>query len=211
MLDRSTPPMVAQTKPTASLPARRTLYFALAGGAFVGVLWLATAAVPLRDPAAFAFVALFAITLPWSVIGFLNASIGFVVMRCSRDPVAAVNPLARSIMGDEPIVASTAILACIRNEDPDQVIRNLRPLLDGLIAARAAGRFHVYILSDSSDPLIIALENELFAAFVASYRDHDLATYRRRADNSGFKAGNIRDFCDRWGDRLRFRDHFRRR
>ena len=24
-------------------------------------------------------------------------------------------------------------------------------------------------------------------------------TYRRRAINSGFKAGNIRDFCDRWG------------
>ena len=24
-------------------------------------------------------------------------------------------------------------------------------------------------------------------------------TYRRRATNPGFKAGNIRDFCDRWG------------
>jgi membrane glycosyltransferase len=24
-------------------------------------------------------------------------------------------------------------------------------------------------------------------------------TYRRRADNPGFKAGNIRDFCERWG------------
>jgi membrane glycosyltransferase len=24
-------------------------------------------------------------------------------------------------------------------------------------------------------------------------------TYRRREDNPGFKAGNIRDFCERWG------------
>jgi membrane glycosyltransferase len=29
-------------------------------------------------------------------------------------------------------------------------------------------------------------------------------TYRRRADNPGFKAGNIRDFCERWGERHDF-------
>ena len=26
--------------------------------------------------------------------------------------------------------------------------------------------------------------------------------YRRRALNAGFKAGNVRDFCERWGDRF---------
>ena len=41
---------------------------------------------------------------------------------------------------------------CIRNESPDQVIRNLQPLMAGLIAARAEHKFHVYILSDSSFP-----------------------------------------------------------
>jgi len=31
-------------------------------------------------------------------------------------PGAAVNPLAVSVRGDEPVTASTAILMCIRNE-----------------------------------------------------------------------------------------------
>ena len=35
---------------------------------------------------------LYALTMPWAVIGFWNGIIGFVVMRCARDPVAAVNP-----------------------------------------------------------------------------------------------------------------------
>ena len=54
---------------------------------------------------------LFGITLPWSVIGFWNATIGFFIMRFARDPVAAVTAgsVAR-LRGDEPITASTAIL-----------------------------------------------------------------------------------------------------
>ena len=39
-----------------------------------------------------AILVLFAVTLPWTVIGFWNALIGFLVMRFARDPVAAVFP-----------------------------------------------------------------------------------------------------------------------
>jgi membrane glycosyltransferase len=52
---------------------------------------------------------LFGLTMPWSVIGFWNATIGFFVMRFARDPVAAVNPAAARVRNDEPITASTAI------------------------------------------------------------------------------------------------------
>jgi len=79
------------------------------------------------------------------------------------------------------------------------VTRNLLPLLDGLEAARVAHLFHAYILSDSSDPEIIAGEDACFGAFAAKRRGAVPVTYRRRAANTGFKAGNIRDFCDRWG------------
>ena len=46
---------------------------------------------------------LYALTMPWAVIGFWNGIIGFVVMRCARDPVAAVNPAAAHGRSDEPI------------------------------------------------------------------------------------------------------------
>jgi membrane glycosyltransferase len=38
---------------------------------------------------------LFAITLPWMIAGLWNAVIGFLIMRFSRNPVAAVVPEAR--------------------------------------------------------------------------------------------------------------------
>ena len=168
------------------------------------VLWLASVAVPPRSFGAIAFLVLFAVTLPWSVIGFWNAVIGFLIMRFCRDPAAAVNPLAARIRGDEPVTSSTAILMCIRNESPEQVVRNLQPMLEGLVQAQVAHLFHVYLLSDSSDPGIIAAETSRFEPFIAKWRDTIPVTYRRRAVNTAFKAGNIRDFCDRWGNNHEF-------
>jgi membrane glycosyltransferase len=200
MLDRATTLSATAEGPLSKVLARRRALFAvLVAGTMGAVLWLATVAVPPYSFGAIAFLVLFTVTLPWSVIGFWNAVIGFLIMRFCRDPAAAVNPLAASIRGDEPVTASTAILMCIRNESPDQVTRNLQPLMDGLMQARVAHLFHVYLLSDSSDPAIIAAETSCFEAFTAKWQGKTPVTYRRRAVNTAFKSGNIRDFCDRWG------------
>jgi membrane glycosyltransferase len=142
---------------------------------------------------------LFAVTLPWTVAGFWNAAIGFIIMRFSADPVAVILPLAARLNGDEPVTASSAILLCIRNELPQRMIRNLEPMLAGLDAAGFGERFHLYVLSDSSDAEIARSEEACFAALTATWRDRIAVTYRRRAVNTGYKAGNIRDFCERWG------------
>ena len=134
MLDRAIAPAADSAREAASLARRRALYAALAAATMVGLISLAAVAVPPRGVAAVLFLALFTLTLPWSVVGFWNATIGFLLMTCARDPVAAVNPMAARIRGDETITARTAILMCIRNEAPAQVTRNLRPLLDGLVA-----------------------------------------------------------------------------
>ena len=107
--------------------------------------------------------------------------------------------MAQRIAGDEQIVARTAILMCIRNEAPVQVTRNLRPLVEGLAAAGVAHLFHIYFSSDTSDPEIVAAEAATFGAFAAEGGGRVAVTYRRREINTGFKAGNIRDFCERWG------------
>lgn len=205
MLDRATTLSATAEGPLTTILARRRALFAvLAAATMAGELWLAAVAVPPYSVGAVVFLVLFAVTLPWSVVGFWNATIGFLVMRLCRDPTAAVNPLAASIRGDEPVTASTAILMCIRNENPDQVIRNLQPLLDGLVRARVAHLFHVYVLSDSSDPGIIAAETSCFDAFAAKWNGTIPVTYRRRAVNTAFKSGNIRDFCERWGNNHQF-------
>jgi membrane glycosyltransferase len=199
MPDRPTALAVASVTAVDSLLRRRALFGALVAATMAGILWLATVAVPPRSAGAILFLVLFAATLPWSVVGFWNATIGFLIMSCCRDPVALVNPMAARVDGDAPVTASTAILLCIRNEAPDQVIRNLTPLLHGLMAAHVAHLVHVYVLSDTSDPEIVAEEDSCLSALSAQWRGAVQVAYRRRAANTGFKAGNIRDFCDRWG------------
>ena len=164
--------------------------------AVMGLLAIALAADGL-DGLDVVLLCLFLVTLPWTVIGFWNAAIGFLILRFARDPVAAVTPAAARIRGDEPITASVALLVCIRNEDPARVIRNLAPMLDGL--GPVGNRFHLYVLSDTSDAATAAAEVVRFGALAERWRGRIAVTYRRREDNTGFKAGNIRDFCLRWG------------
>jgi membrane glycosyltransferase len=188
------------------LLGRRMLFAVLFAATMVGVLALAALAL---TPGGFgmtdiALLALFAVTLPWMVAGFWNAVIGFLIVRFSADPIAAVMPAAARIRGDEPVTASTAILLCIRNELPERMIRNLEPMLAGLDVAGCGKRFHLYVLSDTSDGGIAGNEQATFAALTARWRDRVGITYRRRADNTGYKAGNIRDFCDRWGGKHDF-------
>ena len=72
-------------------------------------------------------------------------------MRFSADPVTAVLPAAGMIGDDQPVTASTAILLCVRNELPRRIIRNLEPMLEGIHASGYGERFHLYLLSDTSD------------------------------------------------------------
>jgi membrane glycosyltransferase len=201
MLERS-PRDEVQIAVLPALPAWRPLVFFLSVGLTIaGLVWLAVIAL---SPGGFGvidliLVLLFAVTLPWYVIGFWNATIGLLIMRFARDPVAAVTPVAGRVRGDEPITTSTAILLCIRNEPPERAARLLVPMLEGLTARGAGEHFHVYVLSDTNAPAVAAAEDACFAALAEAWRGKVALTYRRREDNAGFKAGNIGDFCERWG------------
>jgi len=201
MLERS-PHEVTTAAVSPALPAWRALtFFAALGLTMAALLWLAVVAL---SPGGFGLVdlilvVLFAITLPWYVIGFWNATIGLIIMRFARDPVAAVTPVVGRVRDDAPITTSTAILLCIRNEPPERVAQLLVPMLDGLVVRGVGDRFHLYLLSDSDVPEIAAAEDAWFAALAHAWQGQVALTYRRRTDNAGFKAGNIADFCARWG------------
>ncbi len=199
-MSESALPDFAAATPADPLTRRRIVFTLVVLASMVGLIWLLSFALSaggfgITD---FVLVVLFAVTLPWSVIGFWNATIGLFIMR-TRDPVAAVTPVARRVTGTEPIVAKTAILWCVRNEDTERVIRNIEPMMEGIAAAGMARQFQVFILSDTNYPEIAAVEEPRFAALKAKWDGRLALTYRRRTDNTGFKAGNIFDFCTRWG------------
>lgn len=143
-------------------------------------------------------LACFALTLPWTTIGFWHAVIGLGLMAFARHPEAKVAPHLNSIRGDEPIVSKTAIAICIRNEETDRIARNLRWMLEGLIGTGHAEAFHLYILSDTNRPEVAVMEESLTEELRARFGSAIGITYRRREGGKGFKAGNLRDFCERW-------------
>lgn len=181
---------------------RRLVFAALAAASIGALLVLAGFALSAGgfDLVDLVLLVLFAMTTPWLVIGFWNAAIGFVIMRFARDPSTYVVPQAGRAIPPAAIVASTAILMCVRNEPPDRTMRNLAAMMADIEAAGCADRFHVYVLSDTSMPDIASAEAAAFGDLARQWAGRLPLTYRRREANTGYKAGNIRDFLERWGD-----------
>ncbi|EGV17296.1 glucans biosynthesis glucosyltransferase MdoH [Thiocapsa marina] len=144
----------------------------------------------------------FGLTLPWTVIGFWNAVVGFALMRRHPDPAAVVCPLEC----DPPnaLAGKTAILSCIRNEDAERVVRHLDHMIQGLVESGHADAFEIFVLSDSTWPECIAAEEAGVEHLRERWSRQMSIRYRRRRDNPGFKAGNIRDFLTHGGDGFDF-------
>ena len=200
-MDGPLEPALVQERAGIALRWRRIAFATVVLGSSLALLALMAATLFTAgvDSLGIAMLVLFALTLPWTTIGFWNAAIGFALMTFSRDPAGFVAPFLRDTRRDGRIASSTALLVCIRNEDTARLVRNLTWMLEGLTATREAGWFHLYILSDSNQPEIAEAEKKAAAALADRFESTLEVTYRRRERSVGYKAGNIRDFCERWG------------
>ncbi|QVL51322.1 MAG: glucans biosynthesis glucosyltransferase MdoH [Thiocapsa sp.] len=209
LMDRASTP-AHDTEPdgvdadASAMARRRALFFFLvvATIAFAIALMVATLSSGGFDLLDAVLTLCFGLTLPWTVIGFWNAVIGFALMRRHRDPAAVVCPLE----GDPPnaVTSKTAILSCIRNEDADRVVDHLDRMIQGLLQSETGQAFEVFVLSDSTWPECIEAEEAGIRRLRERWSPQMSIRYRRRPDNPGFKAGNIRDFMARWGDGFDF-------
>ena len=204
----ATEPMTPAGIQPAGLLARRRLIAGLVNGAiYRGLLWwlasiLAVGGWSVIDILIFIC---FAIAAPWSVLGLWNAVLGLALLRFSPDPLAAVAPFAKAADNAAPLTVKTAVLMTLRNEDPARAFARMRTVKESLDATGEGARFSWFILSDTNDDVVAALEERQFETWkVAVGADTARLFYRRRADNEGYKAGNLRDFCARWGGEFEF-------
>lgn len=138
----------------------------------------------------------FVLAAPWSILGFWNAMIGLWLLHGSRQGMAAAAPFAGAAERMGPLAPRTAVLMTLRNEAPERAFRRLAIVKDSLDATGQGGAFSFFVLSDTDDAAVAAAEEAEFARWRgASDAPHRLH-YRRRTDNVGYKAGNVRDFCD---------------
>nr|WP_309831904.1 glucans biosynthesis glucosyltransferase MdoH [Paracidovorax wautersii] len=146
-------------------------------------------------------LALFAMLSTWVVTGFLTAMMGFWVMLKGD----AHSLSARSVDDHELSAdARTAIIMPICNEDVATVFAGLRATCESVAATGHGKTFDVFVLSDSYDPEIAAAERtaweELRSALASNPKQPQVEVYYRlRSRRTHRKAGNVADFCRRWG------------
>jgi len=153
-----------------------------------------------------ALLVLFGLLFAWISAGFWTAVMGlFVLLRSGRNdgtleasgaPACPIDPAAR-----------TAIVMPICNEHVPTVFAGLRATYESLRQTSQLERFDFFVLSDTSNPDLRADEHAAYAELRASL---DAAGqggnvyYRWRQHRTRRKAGNVADFCRRWGRSYRY-------
>jgi len=154
---------------------------------------------------------LFGILFGWISAGFWTGLMGAIELM--RGP--GRGPLARRV-ADAPLLpldpgVRTAIIMPICNEHVPTVFGGLAATIDSLRATGESAAFDVFVLSDTNDPDIRAAEQAAWsdlAGRLAAEDGGDPQTlrlhYRWRQRRTQRKAGNVADFCRRWGAAYRY-------
>jgi membrane glycosyltransferase len=193
---------VLGTTPTGTQAERELKRRRLGVLAVTGVTYLALAAAMARVAGAGGWTAIdlilcvcFLVAAPWTVLGFWNAGLGIWLLHGRKDGLAQAAPFAAAAASRDPIRVRTAVLMTLRNEDCARAFRRLETVKASIEATGEGRHFAYFVLSDTSDPDVAAAEEAAVAAWRAEAHDPERIVYRRRAHNTGFKAGNLRDFC----------------
>lgn len=198
--DRATTPAGLQASRT--LTRRRwiatALNLAMLAALLGGTGWILSAGG--WTPAEGVFLAAVALAAPWTVLGVSNGLFGLWMLKGRRDRVATMAPHMAAAADPAPLRIRVAVLMTIRNEAAARVIGRMRRIKSSLDATGAGAAFDYFVLSDTSLAATGAAEEAAMADWrAAEAQDAARLFYRRRTDNAGFKAGNLRDFCTRWG------------
>ncbi|MFA6616468.1 MAG: glucans biosynthesis glucosyltransferase MdoH, partial [Hydrogenophaga sp.] len=151
-----------------------------------------------------AHMALFVLLSTWIVTGFATALMGFwVQVRGDRHSLRAADVKDVPLPDD----GRTAIIMPICNEDVDTVFAGLRATCESLMATGKGRHFDVFVLSDSYQPGKAEAEREAWERLrgvLAAQGTPVEVYYRLRQRRTHRKAGNVADFCRRWGRNYRY-------
>ncbi len=151
-------------------------------------------------------IALYGVLSGWVVTGFVTALMGFYVSVFGDRHALSAKQVANHPMNPD---ARTAIIMPICNEDVATVFAGLRATCESVAATGHAKQFDVFVLSDSYTPEVAAAERQAWEDLRAALADSPNQPqvevyYRLRKRRTHRKAGNVADFCRRWGKDYRY-------
>jgi membrane glycosyltransferase len=181
---------------------RRGLLLAIGASALTAAILLGRTHGGVQDNVlACVLVVLYTLLFTWISAGFITALMGFAVqLRGDRHALSAASVAGQPISA----AARTAIIMPVCNEDVRVVVAGLRATCESLLATGAGELFDVYLLSDTSDPLIRAAELAAWGQLRDKLGNGLRVHYRWRQRRTRRKAGNVADFCRRWGRNYRY-------
>ncbi len=146
----------------------------------------------------------FLVHTTWLTLGFWNSVIGFYLLRVSHNVLGRVSPPLANMHEDSQFPERVAVVMTIRNEDANGVFARLDAIKTSLDKTPCEAQFDYFVLSDSSVPRTIDAEMAACSTFRLKHGEKSRFVYRRRTSNEGFKAGNVREFCEKWGGNYDF-------
>lgn len=141
--------------------------------------------------------------LEWVLLAMIGATFVWVTLSVSTVGVAVAGLLARDKANararEDVTPIDVALLVPIYNEVPSDVFGNAAAMLSDLSARKGAHRYTLFVLSDTRDDAIAAQEWQAFRQLQHTAPDSIRVFYRRRADNTDKKVGNLVDWITNWG------------
>lgn len=194
---------ITETMTKSRLNRRRFLYFSsifgvtsLATWFMADLLWPdGLSAVEL------ALLALFVILFAHIAVGFCTALVGFYVINRGGDSSRVTATLKP---GEDPPLASTAIIMPVFNEDVSRVFEGLRVVYRSVQETGKLEHFDFFVLSDSNQPNQWIQEEVAWLELCKQVGGFGKIFYRKRRISINKKAGNVADFLRRWGRRYRY-------
>jgi membrane glycosyltransferase len=137
------------------------------------------------------FTALFVINFTWIAFAAASAVAGLLV---PLPPQLGLDPAKR-------LATRTALVMPVYHESAAATAAALEVMAHGLADRCQAHAFEIVILSDSRSAESWVAETQAVEALRKRLAGVMPVWYRRRWSNAGRKAGNIREFVERWGGR----------
>lgn len=145
------------------------------------------------------FVTLFGLV----ALGAAQALIGYALRGRGGDPCQITASLSPDEM-TRPVAARTAVVMPVCNEEVSRVIEGLRVMYESLERTGKLPDCDFFLLSDSNDPNRWIEEEAAWLALTQRLGAQGRIFYRRRRGGINKKAGNLADFCRRWGSHYRY-------
>lgn len=137
------------------------------------------------------------ICIPWPIVSFWNSAIGLCVILFGNAE-RSVYPYFRPRGPLSKLRTTTALTIFMRNEDPGPVLDRLYAMYESLQQINCLKHFRFVLLSDTDHVDVARSEAGVFAQHAVSLSEGIAKPlfYRRRDRNTGYKAGNLKDYLD---------------